>query len=68
MTANKLLINSLRFSFMRQIYLVLTYSGRIMVPRDRGQFGNIITMILLALIVCSAVVLAVYLFLSPTLH
>jgi ABC-type lipoprotein release transport system permease subunit len=53
---------------MRQIYLVLTYSGRIMVPRDRGQFGNIITMILLALIVCSAVVLAVYLFLSPTLH
>jgi hypothetical protein len=39
-----------------------------MVPRDRGQFGNIITMILLGLIVCSAVVLAVYLFLSPTLH
>jgi FtsH-binding integral membrane protein len=39
-----------------------------MVPRDSGQFGNIITMILLGLIVCSAVVLAVYLFLSPTLH
>ena len=39
-----------------------------MIPRDRGQFGHIITMILLGLIVCSAVVLAVYLFLSLTLH
>ena len=39
-----------------------------MVPRDRGQVGNIITMILLGLIVCSAVLPAVYLFLSPTLH
>ncbi len=39
-----------------------------MVPMDRNQVGNIITMILLGLVVCSGVLLAVYLFLSPSLY
>jgi hypothetical protein len=39
-----------------------------MVPRDRNHVGNIITLILLGLVVCSGVLLAIYLFLSPSLH
>ncbi len=45
-----------------------TGSQPIMVPRDRNQLGNIITAILLGLIVCSGVLLAIYLYLSPSLY
>jgi hypothetical protein len=53
---------------MRRERVLGTWQEPIMVPRDRNQVENIITMILLGLVVCSAVLLAIFLFLSPSLH
>ncbi len=39
-----------------------------MAPKDREQVGNIVTIILLGLIVCAGVFLAIFLYLSPSLH
>jgi hypothetical protein len=39
-----------------------------MVPKSKNQVGNIITIILFGLVLCAGVLLAAFLFLSPTLH
>ncbi len=39
-----------------------------MAPKDKNQVGNIVSIILLALIVSSGVFLAILLYLSPSMH
>jgi len=37
-------------------------------PKDRNQVGNIVSIILLALVVSSGIFLAILLYLSPSMH
>jgi hypothetical protein len=39
-----------------------------MSPKDRNQVGNLVSIILLALIISAGVFLAIVLYLSPSMH
>ena len=65
---NKLLTSFFLFLFFFQQYLLGRSLELMMAPKDRNQVGNIVSIILLALIVSSGVFLAIVLYLSPSMH